>query len=382
MARPGATGPQGCRLGRGAMRLSMTLSGYVARQLLLWFAVIFVGIAGMVFLLDIVEQLRKAAGKPDVTIGVVVQLSLLQLPFLVQKTLPFTVLFGSMMAFWKLSRSNELVIARAAGVSAWQFLFPAVLLGALVGGIQTAALNPLSAAMLSRFEKMDAEYMKRATSSLSISPTGVWLRQGSGETQTVINARRITTDGLELLTVTFFNFEYPERFINRIDGERARLENGYWLIRDAVISAPDETSRHVESYRIATDLTPDRIQNSFASPETMSFWDIPAFLQTLKSAGFTGRRHLLYWHTLLAMPLLLAAMVLFAAVFTLKIGTRTSATRTIGAGVICSFLLYFASDIIYAMGLSGSIPAILSAWSPAAISALLAVAMVFHLEDG
>ena len=360
----------------------MTLSGYVARQVLLWLGVIFLGIASMVFLLDIVEQLRKAAGKPDVTFGVVVQLSLLQLPFLVQKTLPFIVLFGSMMAFWKLSRSNELVIARAAGVSAWQFLLPAVLLGALVGGIQTAALNPLAAAMLARFEKLDAEYMKRTTSSLAISPTGVWLRQGGSGSQTVINARRISTDGSELLTATFFNFEHPERFINRIDADRARLEDGYWLIRDATISAPDETSRHVESYRIATDLTRDRIQNSFALPETMSFWDIPAFLETLTSAGFTGHRHLLYWHTLLAMPLLLAAMVLFAAVFTLKIGTRTGATRTIGAGVICSFLLYFASDIIYAKGLSGSVPAILSAWSPAAISALLALAMVFHLEDG
>lgn len=364
------------------MRLSMTLSGYVARQVLLWLGMICLGIASVVFLIDIVEQLRKAVGKPDVTIGVVIQLSLLQLPFLVQKTLPFMVLFGSMMAFWRLSRSNELVIARAAGVSAWQFLLPAVLLGALVGGIQTTALNPLAAAMLARFEKMDAEYMKRSTSSLSVSPTGVWLRQGGGETQTVINARRITADGSELLTVTFFNFEYPEQFINRIDAESARLGDGYWFIRDAMLSSPEETSRHVESYRIATDLTLDRIQNSFASPETMSFWNIPEFLETLNSAGFSGHRHLLYWHTLLAIPLLMAAMVLFAAVFTLKIGTRTSATRTIGAGVICSFLLYFASDIIYAMGLSGSIPAILSAWSPAAIAASLALAMVFHLEDG
>ncbi len=360
----------------------MTLSGYVARQVFMWLVAIFLGIVSMVFLLDIIEQLRKASGKPDVTIGVVVQLSLLQLPFLVQKTLPFIVLFGSMMAFWRLSRSNELVVARAAGVSAWQFLLPAVVLGIVVGGIQTTALNPLAAAMLARFEKMDATYMKRATSSLSISPTGVWLRQGGTDTHTVINARRITTDGSELLTVTFFNFEQPERFINRIDGESARLEDGHWLIRDAAISAPDETTRHVASYRIATDLTLDRIQNSFASPETMSFWDIPAFLETLTAAGFTGHRHLLYWHTLLAMPLLLAAMVLFAAVFTLRIGTRTSATRTIGAGVICSFLLYFASDIIYAMGLSGSVPAVLAAWSPAAIATLLALAMMFHLEDG
>ena len=64
------------------MRISTILSLYVARQLLLWLAIMFLGIACLMFLLDVVEQLRKAAGKPDVTMGVVIQLSLLQLPFL------------------------------------------------------------------------------------------------------------------------------------------------------------------------------------------------------------------------------------------------------------------------------------------------------------
>lgn len=364
------------------MRLSATLSIYVARQLLLWLAIMFVGIACMMLLVDLVEQLRRSAGKPDVTAGIIIQLSLLQLPFLVQKTLPFMVLFGSMMAFWRLSRSNELVIARAAGISAWQFLLPAVLLGAALGILQTVALNPVSASMLARFEMLDAEYMKRSTSRLSVSPTGVWLRQGGAGGQTVINARRIAADGAELTTVTFFTFEHPDRFVRRIDAESAHLENGYWQMRDAILSAPNDTGQFVESYRVATDLTLDKIQNSFASPETMSFWDIPEFVDSLKSAGFAGHRHRLYWHTLLALPLMLGAMVLFAAVFTLKIGSRTSASRTIGIGVICSFLLYFAADVIYAMGLSGSIPVLLSAWSPAALATLLGLAMVFHLEDG
>lgn len=364
------------------MHLSATLSAYVARQLLLWLAIMFLGISCMMFLLDLVEQLRKSAGKPDVTIGIILQLSLMQLPFLIQKILPFIVLFGSMMAFWRLARSNELVIARAAGVSAWQFLLPAVLLGVVIGGVQMVALNPLAASMLARFEVMDAKYMKRSTSRLSISPTGVWLRQGGAEGQTVINAKRIAADGAELMNVIFFTFEDPDRFVRRIDAESARLEDGYWQVQGAILSTLDQPGRRVGSYRISTDLTLEKIQNSFASPETMSFWDIPEFVESLKSAGFAGHRHRLYWHTLLALPLMLGAMVLFAAVFTLKIGSRTSASRTIGIGVICSFLLYFAADIVYAMGLSGNLPAVLAAWSPAVLATLLGLTMVFHLEDG
>lgn len=360
------------------MRLSLTLSLYIALQLLVWLAIMAIGLSSLVFLLGFVEQLRRASGDA----GLALELALFQLPFMVQKIQPFVILFGSMMAFWRLSRSNELVVARAAGVSAWQFLLPAVLLGAVVGILQTAAFNPLASAMLARFEQLEAEHLRHSTSRLSVSPTGAWLRQGSEAGQTVINAQRIASNGAQLLTVIFFEFETQDRFIRRIDADSAALRDGYWLIRDARLSTPDNPRQMAQEYRIATDLTPDKIADSFASPETLSFWALPGFMKTLEAAGFSGHRHRLYWHSLLATPLLLGAMVLFAAVFTVKIGTRTSATRTIGAGVICSFLLYFMSDVIQAMGLSGSLPPILAAWSPATLASMLAAAMVFHLEDG
>lgn len=360
------------------MRLSQTLSIYIARQLLMWLGIMAVGLGSLVFLLSFVEQLRRTSG----VAGLALELAALQLPFLIQKTLPFIILFGSMMAFWRLSRSNELVVARAAGISAWQFLLPAVLVGAAVGAAQTTTFNPLAATMLARYEQIDAKYLRHATSRLSVSPTGVWLRQRNKDGQTVINAQRIALNGAELLTVIFFEFQDPDRFLRRIDAESAVLRDGYWDIRDATLSTPEDPRHFVDEYRIETDLTPDKIANSFASPETMSFWAIPGFLNTLEAAGFSGNRHRLYWHSLLALPLLLGAMVLFAAVFTLKIGTRTSATRTIGAGVICSFLLYFMSDVIQAMGLSGSLPPVMAAWSPAALATMLALALVFHLEDG
>ena len=364
------------------MRLSATLSFYLSRQLLFWTVVIFGGLTAVLLMFDLVEQLRRVAGRVDVGYGIAVQLALLQLPHLIQQTLPFTILFGAMMAFWRLSRSNELAVARAAGVSAWQFLLPGLLIAALIGVFQITAFNPLAATLLARFEHLDAIYLKHSTSRLAVSPTGLWLRQGDDTGQTVINAQRSAADGTELLTVTFFVFKNPDHFIRRIDADRAWLGDGYWNIERAWIAAPSEERRFAETYRIPTDLTPDKIQDSFASPETMSFWAIPCFLQTLEAAGFSGHRHRMYWHTLLATPLLLAAMILFAAVFTLKAGGRTGATRTVSLGVLCSFALYFASDIVHALGLSASIPAVLAAWSPPAIATLLALAMVFHLEDG
>ena len=60
-------------------------------------------------------------------------LSFLRTPTFAEQALPFAVLFGSMIAFLNLSRKMELIVARAAGVSVWQFLTPPVVVIVLIG---------------------------------------------------------------------------------------------------------------------------------------------------------------------------------------------------------------------------------------------------------
>ena len=98
------------------MRLSSTLSSYVGRQYAFWLASTFCALMGIALLFDVVEMMRRASGKADATMGVVIQMSLFKLPHLVESMLPFTILFGAIFAFWRLANANEIIVARAAGV--------------------------------------------------------------------------------------------------------------------------------------------------------------------------------------------------------------------------------------------------------------------------
>ena len=71
-------------------------------------------------------------------------LSIYRVPSICEDILPFTTLFGSIAAFVLANRRLEVVIARAAGVSAWQFLLPACIVGLLVGIVATTVYNPIS----------------------------------------------------------------------------------------------------------------------------------------------------------------------------------------------------------------------------------------------
>ena len=124
--------------------------------------------------------------------SIILQMSLFKLPHLAETILPFTVLFGAMVAFWRLANANEIIVARAAGVSIWQFLIPAMIFTFGVGVFQVAIFNPFSAVMLSKFENVEAKYLKRTTSMLAVSKNGLWLRQSDTGGQAVIHALRVS----------------------------------------------------------------------------------------------------------------------------------------------------------------------------------------------
>ena len=78
----------------------------------------------------------------------------------------------------------------------------------------------------------------------------------------------------------------------------------------------------------------------------------------------------------------MCAMVLIAATFTLRHARRGTPVHVIASGVMTGFLLYFITDVIYALGISESVPVTLAAWTPSGVATMLGLAMLFHLEDG
>ncbi len=366
------------------MRLSNTLSFYIGRNFLLSFAVLFGLFLLLILLFDTVELLRRAANKPDIGFSLVMEMAFLKLPHMGQQAFPFAVLFGGMAAFWRLARSHELVITRAAGVSVWQFLLPVLGLAFLLGLFQIGVLNPLASTTISRYERIEAINLEGKKSFLALSKSGLWLRQANAEGQSVVHSKFVLQVGqeVELRDVIVFNYKGADQFSGRIDAEVARLEDGFWHMTNAWVHNPEMPPRFEKDYWLATDLTLNRIQDSFAPPETMSFWDLPGFITTLTKAGFSAVRHRLYWHSLLASPFLMCSMVLIAATFTLRHARQGGGAYVVGGGLLAGFILYFFSDIVFALGLSDSIPVILAAWTPSGVATLLGLATLLHLEDG
>lgn len=363
------------------MKLPWTMWRYFGRRVLLAVLASFVICMALAFVIDFVELLRRT-GSRDVALSTVLAMGLLRLPSISEKMMPFAVLFGSMWAFLQLSRSNELVVARASGVSAWQFLAPAVLLALAIGAVSITVYNPIASAMISRFEALESRYIRGRTSLLSVSESGLWLRQADELGQSVIHALGVSNQGVDLRDVIIFVYDDDQNFAGRIDAQAATLETGRWRLKDALITIPGQPREAAAEYFLPTTLTLGQVQESFASPNTLSFWDLPRFIETARKAGFSALRYQLHWHQLLSRPFLMAAMVLIAACFSLRLTRLGGLGQLVVAGIISGFFLYFFTDVTLALGGRGVMPVLLAAWSPAVISAMLGGAILIHQEDG
>ena len=363
------------------MSWSWTLSRYLGRQFLVGVASIYAVFLVLAFSIDIVGLLNRVQSKAVPT-SVVVGMSLLQLPDLGLKLLPFAVLLGGVFAFVRLSRSEELVATRAAGVSAWEFLAPPLAVAMVLGVVTVTALTPLSSRLLGQYAAVEAKYIRGQASQLAVSRNGLWLRQGDSHNQSVIHAMRVADQGARLDDVIIFLYGAQDKFLGRIDARSAELETGAWVLRKAWVSGTDGAPKWHESYTLPTKLTTDQIQESFASPDTISFWELPQFIHAAQQAGFSATRYELYFYTLIALPALFAAMVFMAASFSLRLARLGGLSRVILYSALAGFGVYFFSMVTQALGESGIVPVALAAAAPASAAILIGMTLVFHQEDG
>jgi len=358
-----------------------TLFRYISRQFLINFVILMLILLGLVLLFDIVELLRRAASHAHVSLGMILSMSLLKLPFLGQTILPMGILFTAIYTCWKLNKTSELVVIRSFGLSVWQFLSPLLLCSILIGIFSTAVINPVSAIFLSKYNQMNNQYLETTQDLVTVSKTGIWLRQPSERGYALIHAASFDKEEWQLNNVIVLFFDNSDTFLRRMDSTVAWLRDGYWEIGQPLVNDRKGLQRF-DTQQIPTELTSQKIEESFADPETISFWSIPEYIRVMEDTGFPATRLYVHFHSLLAQPFLFAAMILLAATFSLRPARFGGAATMIVLGVAAGFSIFFVESMLQAFGVSQKIPAYLAAWTPSIVGLLLGGTALLHLEDG
>lgn len=358
-----------------------TLGRYFLKRYAITIFWFFIGVISIVYLIDFSEITGRLAGLTGYSLAGVLYITAMRLPLLLQQTVPFITLFSGMTTLIALNRKSELVVARAAGISVWQFMTPFIAGAFMVGLLTMLVINPLAAWGQSQALKIESSW-RDASSTSSGASTIPWLRQISGNEDTIIGATTVLENGTLLVDAVLIHFDSGGRIILRQDAESAKLKDGYWLLNDVTETRPGEIAVRLATAEVRTNLKQEFIQERLAQPETVAFYELSNKISVAKSFGVSTKALETQFHSMLSLPFLLVAMTLIAATVSLKFSRFNQSRSVILGGIISGFVLYVVTVLVKAFGSSGVVPPFVAAWVPVVVATALGATILLHQEDG
>lgn len=330
----------------------------------------------------------KKMSETDSPFYISIFLAFLQIPDFLNDVVSSLVLIATIVTFFTLSSRSEITIIRVSGFSLWQIVRPIALSATLLGIFWITIFDVLSIQMGKEFNHLKRKYVSNELREVMVPQGGVWLKQNSldkpGEELVILSKKVYQTD-LEFDDVTIWFFNKSGEFYKKIDAEKMFLKKNFWSVNNAILNDSNSLNKKVGDISIPTDLDANfviqKVVNNFQNVKIFSLFELPDLIHDLASSGFSPTKFRIYFHSLLAKPLLFAAMSLIACYFSLNHIRNQNTVFLIICGIILGLVLYITSSIINALGASGLIPIAAATWLIALICLAIGTLLIYQKES-
>lgn len=307
--------------------------------------------------------LEKGAGALSI-----VQYFLFRIPMIVTRVTPMAVLGGILLGLGNLSRHNEFVALRAAGVSVWQ-LASALLVAAVVisGGMFLWSEHVVPYASQHAHDVYASEIKKRPFKRNGRRQ--VWYRGLAG----FYNIKHVSEKGLVGLTVFQVDAAFQPRRVIEVDRAIWDTVGHRWNLFGSRAYRLDPGG-HIQPESLNGFSLPESPADFLAAPgeaEEFNYAGLRRYIVDLRRKGADASEYLVDLHLKLAAPFASLVMALVAIPLATR-GTRTSnlaGAVTLGLGIGFSYWVTLA--FAQALGQGGALPPALAAWIANGTFALL-----------
>ena len=329
------------------------LTLFLLRRFFASFFLVMLTVCGVIFAVTFVERL---SANPD-ALSTLAD-SWVRLLEYIPMFLPLAVFMGTLVAFYNLTKSSELIIVSGTGLSPFQIARPFLFGAFVIGVVASCVINPYSVNLTTK---------NLTNNQLKLVDNAIWLREISSDRYLTARAEGLHVAQnkdiiFENITVLIQdkNFKLQER----VTAQSATLSNNGIDIETAQITTADGTSRK-EPRHIDTQLTPTTVLDRYLQPDQISFWKLPAFMKKMNEIGVPTRGHRVQFWTLFFLPLNMIAMVALGIAFS---QTRQRRNYTFGLkfslGILTCFALYFIVNLFNALGNTGALPPLIAIIAP------------------
>lgn len=357
-----------------------TIGRYLGRAYLTRFLILLVSVTVVLQLLDVLTESEDILRAPGAGYASVATYIKYRFPQLVSEFTPFTALLAALLLYVMLNQHSEVVVMKAAGLSAYQIVAPLMLVSvgiAVVHFVFNEAVVTRSTAQLRHWQANDYAV------DLPAPPQGAvqsWLLDRGN----FIGIKSIARNGALLVIDDVTIYERGE------DGQLTSVakadfaiyrEDGWTLfeLRRFDLATKEMTSLARSPWD--TSIPPGRFMAMAVAPEQVTFGELFSAIVRLESEGYPTRFLSASLHHKIASPAatilmpLLAALAAFGVVRGGQLFLRATVAMAFG------FAYFIVDNLLLAMGQFGRMPPLLAAWSPFLLFFGAGLLVLVYTED-
>jgi lipopolysaccharide export system permease protein len=359
---------------------------YIGKNFLIKFINVVIATSLMIMVFNLFDVSGKVGG--NIKWSRSLQLAAFQIPGFLEDMSMFLVMLAAMITLSALSAKSEITIMRSAGLSLWQILQPLIICAFILGVFLVVFFGPFTILANKKYSQMEQKYINLQGNDILEPPGGIWLRQKNvlkKNEEIIIRANKVYKKNLELTGVSLWFFNSDGGYYKKIDAKKMQLRDDYWELKDVVINDDFNVNRRLAALNILTYLQPQfiiqKIINNFDNVKLFSIFDLPKLIVNLEESGFSSRKFVIYYYSLLNKPFIFVSMVLIAAFFGINNFRNKNNILYISAGIMAGLVLYIGLEIINAFGASGLIPPFTATWLVSLILLTATILLVFKKEN-
>ena len=303
----------------------------------------------------------------------------LNVPQLIARFLPYSVLLATLLTFAPLNQNSEVIAMRAGGLSAHQILAPMLLTAAAVSLVSLTFNETVVAPATGSLKQWSALKYKPVPKDTGVR-SNVYVPDGTN----VLAAVSVTGTGPNTVLdqVTWYRRDAAGMVIEQLRSRRATYAAPGWRLENPVhFDVATTTQVPVPTQVIAPGLTPAQMSITKIDPDGQNIFQLSRSIAALKASGRrTTELEAKWWHKLSG-PLSALLMPLLGSVAAFGLARSGTLLIRAAAGMALGFTFFVVDNAVLAMGNFGGYPPLIAAWAPFLLFLLVGETVLVRTEE-
>jgi LPS export ABC transporter permease LptG/LPS export ABC transporter permease LptF len=362
------------RVPRMSWLMPTILDRYVAGIYIRAAVLAFAALLGLFYIGTFIDKTDKVF-KGQASTGMVMQLLGFMTPQFVYFVIPLAALLGVLVTFGVLSRSSELAVMKACGISLYRIAAPLLVLSVGWSAILYGLEQRIMAQANEKAEALDSRIRgKQPRTSNPLSRQWVVGRDGAIYHYTYFDPQRNALQNLEVYRPAKDGWRLESQLFARdavFKGDRWLATTGWQQ------DFGGKTAWTAFPERALTLEPPDYFETLQPIAEMMTVPQLKRYIDELSASGFNVVPLTIDLQKKLAFPFVTVVMTLLAIPFGMTAGKRGT-LYGIGIGIVLALSYWILGGAFAAVGKAGILGPIMAGWAPNILAAGIAAYLLLR----